>query len=82
MEQHRVVVFACGHPLYGDASVAQQAVMELPPNILELADVKLVGPLQPEYLRDLPVGTRALVVDAVVGPEPGDIIEIQNSNNM
>ena len=70
------MVFACGHPLHGDASVAHEAVMVLPPELLALAEVKLIGALKPEYLRDLPAGVGAVIVDAVVGPEPGSIVEV------
>jgi len=72
----RVVVFACGDPLRGDDSVAHLAVEALPPEALARADVKLVGALEAEYLRDLPAGVRAIVVDAVVGPPPGEIVEM------
>lgn len=73
-ERSRVVVFACGDPLRGDDSVAPLAVRGLPPETLAQADVKLVGALEPEYLRDLPAGVRAVIVDAVVGPAPGQIV--------
>jgi hydrogenase maturation protease len=73
-ETSRIVVFACGDPLRGDDSVAPLAVRELPPDVLARADVKLVGALEPEYLRDLPAGVRAVIVDAVVGPAPGEIV--------
>jgi hydrogenase maturation protease len=71
-----VVVFACGDPLRGDDSVAHLAVEALPPEVLARAEVKLVGALEPEYLRDLPAGRRAVIVDAVVGPRPGQIVEM------
>lgn len=72
-----VVVFACGDPVRADDSVAIRACTSLPPEILALADVKLVGALQPEYLRDLPAAVRAVIVDAVVGPPPGELVEMQ-----
>jgi hydrogenase maturation protease len=72
----RVVVFACGDPLRGDDSVAHLAVEALPATTSARADLKLVGPMEPEYLRDLPVGVRAVIVDAVVGPVPGRIVEM------
>ncbi len=72
----RVVVFACGDPLRGDDSVAHVACRALPPEALARVDIKLVGALQPEYLRDLPAGVRAVIVDAVVGPSPGQIVEM------
>lgn len=72
----RVVVFACGDPLRGDDSVAPLACKSLPPETLARADVKLVGALEAEYLVNLPAGTRAVIVDAVVGPPPGEIVEM------
>lgn len=75
-ETSRVVVFACGDPLRGDDSVAPLACKSLPPETLARADVKLVGALEAEYLRDLPAGVRAIIVDAVVGPPPGEIVEM------
>ncbi len=75
-ESRRVVVFACGDPLRGDDSVAPRACRALSPETLERADVRLVGALEPEYLRDLPAGARAVIVDAVVGPPVGQIVEM------
>lgn len=72
----RVVVFACGDPLRGDDSVAPLACKSLPPETLARADVKLVGALEAEYLVSLPAGTCAVIVDAVVGPPPGEIVEM------
>jgi hydrogenase maturation protease len=75
-ESRHVVVFACGDPLRGDDSVAPIACTSLPPETLARADVKLIGALEPEYLRDLPAGVRAVIVDAVVGPPAGEIVEM------
>jgi hydrogenase maturation protease len=75
-ESRRVVVFACGDPLRGDDSVASIACRSLPPATMARAAVKLIGALEPEYLRDLPAGVRAVIVDAVVGPAPGEIVEM------
>jgi hydrogenase maturation protease len=76
-QPRRVVVFACGDPLRGDDSVAARACKTLPPEALARAQVKLIGALEAEYLRDLPPGVRAVVVDAVVGPPVGDIVEME-----
>jgi len=75
-ENSRIVVFACGDPLRGDDSVAPLACKALPPETLAKADVKLIGAMEVEYLRDLPKGVRAVIVDAVVGPPPGEIVEM------
>jgi hydrogenase maturation protease len=72
-----VVVFACGDPLRGDDALAFQACTTLPPDALARAEVRLVGALQPEYLRDLPPGVRAVIVDAVLGPAPGSLVQIE-----
>ena len=71
-----MVVFACGDPLRGDDSVAPRACTSLPPETLARADVKLIGALEAEYLRDLPPGVRAVIVDAVVGPPAGELVEM------
>jgi hydrogenase maturation protease len=72
----RVVVFACGDPLRGDDAVAPLVVKslfhELPPG----AVIRLVGALEAEYLVDLASHTRVIIVDAVVGPEPGAIVQM------
>ena len=73
----RVVVFACGDPLRGDDSVAHVACRALPPEALARADVNLTGALEAEHLRDLGAGTRAIVVDAVIGPAPGELVEME-----
>lgn len=74
--QSGVVVFACDDPRLADDSVATQACRSLSPESLARADIKLIGPMRPEYLRDLPTGVRAVIVDGVVGSPPGDTIEI------
>lgn len=75
-ETSRVVVFACGDPVHADPSVAALACTSLPPETLAVADVKLIADLRPEYLRDLPAGVRAIVVDTVVGAKPGKIVDV------
>jgi hydrogenase maturation protease len=75
-ETSSVVVFACGDPLRGDDSVAPLACKSLPPETRALADIKLIGALEAEYLRDLAPGVRAVIVDAVVGPPAGEIVEM------
>lgn len=72
----RVVVFACGDPLRGDDAVAPLVVKSLfqalPPGVV----IRLIGALEAEYLVDLARDTRVVIVDAVVGPEPGAIVEM------
>ncbi|HKZ91447.1 MAG TPA: hydrogenase maturation protease [Candidatus Limnocylindrales bacterium] len=71
-----MTVFACGDPLRGDDSVGPLAVKGLPADVLARADVRLVGALEVEHLTAMPAGTRAVIVDAVVGPPAGTIVEI------
>jgi hydrogenase maturation protease len=75
-ETSRVMVFACGDPLRGDDSVAPLACTSLPAETRALADIKLIGAMEAEYIRDIPVGVRAVIVDAVVGPPPGEIVDM------
>jgi hydrogenase maturation protease len=76
MNVPRVVVFACGDPLRGDDSVAPLAVKGMPADVMDGVAVRLVGALETEYLVDLPAGVRVVIVDAVVGPPPGEIVQI------
>ena len=70
-----IVVFACGNPAHGEHdSVAIAACTSLPAAVLERIDLKLVGPMRPEYLRDLAQGTYVVIADTVPGT-PGRIEE-------
>ncbi len=87
-QRHAVVVFACGDPAHGEHdSVAIAAASGLQPALLERVDLKLTGPMRPEYLRDLAPGTQVVIADTVPGspgapatPEaatsPGPIVEV------
>lgn len=71
-----IVVFACGDPAHGEHdSVAIAACTSLPAELLQRIDLKLVGPMRPEYLRDLAAGTHVLIADTVPGT-PGQIDEV------
>jgi Ni,Fe-hydrogenase maturation factor len=71
-----VVVFACGDPAHAEHdSVAIAACKDLPADVLERIDLKITGPLRPEYLRDLAPGTFVIVADTAPGT-PGEIVEI------
>lgn len=76
-EQRRdVVLFACGDPAHAEHdSVAIAAAAGLPPETLQRVDLKLTGPMRPEYLRDLAPGTRVIVADTVMGTA-GAIVEL------
>ena len=63
-----VVVFACGDPAHGEHdSIAIAACKGLPADVLERIDLKLTGPMRPEYLRDLSAGTFVIIADTVPG---------------
>jgi len=70
------VLFACGHPDRGDDSVGPRAVERLAPDTREVVDIRIVGALGPELLVELPTDVAILIVDAVVGVEPGHIVDI------
>lgn len=76
-EQRReLVVFACGDPAHADSeSIAIAACTGLPPEVLEQIDLKLTGPMRPEYLRDLAPDTYVLIADTVAG-HPGEMVEV------
>lgn len=74
-----VVVFACGDPAHGEHdSVAIAACKGLPADVLERIDLKLTGPMRPEYVRDLSGGTFVIIVDTVPGAAgaAGETIEM------
>ena len=63
------------NPAHGEHdSVAIAACTSLPAAVLERIDLKLVGPMRPEYLRDLAQGTYVVIADTVPGT-PGRIEE-------
>lgn len=71
-----VVVFACGDPAHGEHdSIAIAACKGLPAAALERIDLKLTGPMRPEYVRDLSPGTIVIIADTVPGT-PGEVIEV------
>jgi hypothetical protein len=71
-----IVVFACGDPAHGEHdSIAIAACKGLPADALERIDLKLVGPMRPEYLRDLSPGTHVIIADTVAGTH-GEIADI------
>ena len=73
---HPVTVFACGDPLRGDDGVGPTVARALSSQILAMADMRVVGALEPEHLTQLPASTRVVIVDAVVGPPAGTIVEL------
>jgi Ni,Fe-hydrogenase maturation factor len=74
-----IVVFACGDPAHAEHdSVAIAACKGLPAAVLERIDLKITGPMRPEYLRDLAPGTFAIIADTVSGAAgtAGEVIEV------
>ena len=70
------VVFACGDPAHAEHdSVAIAACKGLPAPVLERIDLKITGPMRPEYLRDLASGTFVIIADTV-GGAAGEVIEV------
>lgn len=75
-QRAEVVVFACGDPAHAEHdSIAIAAGKGLPAEVLARVDLKLTGPMRPEYLRDLAPDTIVVIADTV--PEPrGEILVV------
>lgn len=75
-----VRVLLCGNAERGDDAVAPAAMAallpRLPREIGEQVEVRSPGELRVEDLEDLPPGVRCLVVDAVAGVAPGEIVRL------
>jgi hydrogenase maturation protease len=78
--QPAVRVLVCGNAERGDDAVAPAAMAALLPTLArEIADqieIRLAGELRVEDLVDLPPGVRCLVVDAVAGIAPGEVVHL------
>ena len=72
-----IIVLACGDELRGDDGVALVVVGALAPEVLARAEVRIVGAVAVEGLVALPVGSRVVIVDAVAGPPPGQLVEFE-----
>ena len=72
-----IVVFACGDPAHAEhESIAIAACTSLPADVLERVDIKLVGPMRPEYLQVLKPGSHVVIADTVPGTA-GEIDEVR-----
>ena len=71
-----VVVFACGEPLRGDDGVAHAAVDVLSQRAIGASSVRHVAALGPEDLAGLAEDSTSIIVDAVVGVPPGEIVRM------
>jgi hydrogenase maturation protease len=72
----RVVVFGCGDPVRGDDGAARAALAGLPPSAGRRATLREVTELGVDDLLALEPDTRLIVVDAVVGAEPGSLVRV------
>ena len=71
-----VVVFACGETLRGDDGVAHVAVDALTQRDAGTSSLRHVSSLGPEDLAGLGEDTTSIIVDAVVGVPPGEIVRM------
>jgi hydrogenase maturation protease len=75
-----VRVLVCGNVERGDDGVAPAAVAALLPTlpapVRSMLDVRFRPELRVEDLVDLPAGASCLILDAVVGPEPGSVVRL------
>jgi hydrogenase maturation protease len=70
----RVTLLICGEALRGDDGVADMVLAALPASTRALADVRSVGQLMPDDLLDC--AGPLIMVDAVNGPPPGEIVDL------
>jgi hydrogenase maturation protease len=70
----RVTVLVCGDTMRGDDGLGIRAAARLPAATSELAEIREIGQLSPDDLLDAtgPV----IVVDAVSGPPPGELLDM------
>jgi len=69
-----VPVFVCGEPTRGDDAAGFAAVELLPATTLDRAEVIRAGQLDVQLLLDLPADAPCVVVDAVAGIGPGELV--------
>lgn len=74
MTARRVTILVCGEPMRGDDALALEAVRGLDATAREAAEIREVGQLSPDELLDAP--EPVIVVDAVSGPEPGELLDL------
>jgi hydrogenase maturation protease len=78
MEPRPVRLLVCGNPHRGDDGASLMAVAgllaRLPPRLLALLDVRHCEQLDIEDLVDVPGSTVCVVVDTVLGIDPGEIV--------
>jgi hydrogenase maturation protease len=70
----RVTLLVCGEAMRGDDALALRAVAALPAEVSALAEIREIGQLSPDELLDAPAPV--IVVDAVSGPPPGELVDM------
>jgi hydrogenase maturation protease len=70
----RVTLLICGEAMRGDDGVADVVLAALPASTRALVDVRSVGQLMADDLLDC--GGPLIMVDAVDGPPPGEIVDL------
>lgn len=69
-----VRLLVCGEPLRGDDGLAAAILERLPATTRHLATVCRVGAPMPEHLLD--ASGPLIIIDAVNGPAPGEVIDL------
>jgi hydrogenase maturation protease len=72
----RIPLFLCGETHRGDDGAAMRAIRLLAPGVRRHADIIPAGQLDASMLLGVPVGSPCVIVDAVVGIEPGAIVAL------
>jgi hydrogenase maturation protease len=73
----RPTVFVCGQPLRGDDAVGFEVVAALPGGAREAATIVDAGALDVTALASLPDDAHCIIVDAVAGVVPGELVELR-----
>jgi len=69
-----VVVLVCGELRRGDDAAAFAAIDRLPADVRARADIRPVGSLDVDDIVSIEEGAACLIVDAALGPDPGEIV--------
>jgi len=74
MTRRPVVVLVCGEPRRGDDAAAFVAIDRLPTAVFASAEIRPVGSLDVDDIVSIDEGAACLIVDAAIGPDPGEIV--------
>lgn len=72
----RVVILACGAADQGDDGAAIAALATMAAGLPDDVEVRLVGRLDIDDLLAVPAGAGVVVVDTVIGADPGWVVQI------